>query len=191
MAAKGKAPKKEKKEKKGKLDTHHSKKKKGVKGIIRIAGTDMFGETTLKRAVMKVQGIGHSIGNALAGVIAEKLSVPMNIEVGDLNEKQLEELDSMVSNVGEYLPKYLLNRRKDPEDGKDKHVITNDLIFTTRQDVEKEKKIYSWKGYRHAYGKKVRGQKTRNTGRHGRAVGVVRKALQDAQKAAKKEEKKK
>lgn len=188
MAKEGKAPKKVKEKKKGPEESQ--KKKKGIKGIIRLAGADVFGETKLNRALMKVKGVGHSVGNALSRIISEKLSVPSDIDIGDLSEKQIEQIESMMLNIGELLPSYMLNRRSDPEEGKDRHVITNDLIFATRQDIEKEKKIYSWKGYRHSYGQKVRGQRTRNTGRRGKAVGVLKKTIQEAQKAAKKEEKK-
>lgn len=61
----------------------------------------------------------------------------------------------------------------------------NDLAFAQRQDIEREKKLYTWKGYRHAYGKKVRGQRTRNTGRKGMALGVLRKTILGAAQAQK------
>ncbi|MDD5712784.1 MAG: 30S ribosomal protein S13, partial [Smithellaceae bacterium] len=64
------------------------------------------------------------------------------------------------------------------------HVIMTDLLFESGQDLDREKKSYSWKGYRHTYGQKVRGQKTRNTGRTGMAVGVLRKAIVAAQGGA-------
>ncbi len=173
----GKSIKKEEKEKAPVKMQASPKKKKGIKGIVRIAGSDMFGEVPLKMAIMKVRGIGHSCGLALSRVVSEKLNVPLTTQVGDLTEQQMSQIDSILENIHEYVPVYMLNRRKDPDDGKDRHVITNDLIFANRQDVEKEKKVYSWKGYRHAYGKKVRGQRTKNTGRHGKAVGVSKKSL--------------
>ena len=37
------------------------------------------------------------------------------------------------------------------------------------------KRMDSWKGRRHSYGLKVRGQKTRTTGRKRRALGVRRR----------------
>ncbi|MCK5562814.1 30S ribosomal protein S13, partial [Candidatus Bathyarchaeota archaeon] len=46
-----------------------------------------------------------------------------------------------------------------------------------KSDIEELKKTRSWRGYRHAYGLKVRGQKTRTTGRSGKAMGVRKKAL--------------
>ncbi|NLE05551.1 MAG: 30S ribosomal protein S13, partial [Crenarchaeota archaeon] len=37
--------------------------------------------------------------------------------------------------------------------------------------------IRSWRGYRHAYGLKVRGQRTKTTGRAGKSLGVKKKAM--------------
>ena len=185
----GKAVKKDKKPKESKSKSNpvtHSKKKKGVKGIIRLAGTDMFGEVPLRSAVMRVRGVGHTTGLAIARILSKKFSVPDSTDVGDLTEKQLSEIDEVLLHLDSYLPSYLLNRRKDADSGEDKHVITNDLIFANRQDIEKEKKMYSWKGYRHAYGQRVRGQRSRNTGRQGKAVGVTKKKLQPGKSSAKK-----
>jgi small subunit ribosomal protein S13 len=54
--------------------------------------------------------------------------------------------------------------------------------------------IRTWKGIRHSLGLKVRGQRTRTTGRKGRAVGVAKKIVMEAARAAaaerEKEEKK-
>ena len=46
------------------------------------------------------------------------------------------------------------------------------------------KKNTKLRGFRHQYGQKVRGQKTRSTGRTGSTVGVVKKSLQPAKKGA-------
>ncbi|MEM2885380.1 MAG: 30S ribosomal protein S13, partial [Thermoproteota archaeon] len=40
-----------------------------------------------------------------------------------------------------------------------------------------------WKGLRHSLGLKVRGQRTKTTGREGRTLGVSRRAVAEAQKA--------
>jgi SSU ribosomal protein S13P len=68
----------------------------------------------------------------------------------------------------------MLNRRKDPFLGVDRHLITSDLLITVRNDIEFMKKIKSYKGTRHMLGLKVRGQRTRTTGRTGLTVGVKR-----------------
>jgi len=51
-------------------------------------------------------------------------------------------------------------------------MITSDLDFAASNDVEREKLVMSWRGYRHMFGLRVRGQCTRTTGRKGGAVGV-------------------
>jgi len=55
------------------------------------------------------------------------------------------------------------------------HLLSSDLVLRTKMDIDLMKKIKSWKGYRHAYGLKVRGQRTRTTGRTGKTVGVSKK----------------
>jgi len=52
------------------------------------------------------------------------------------------------------------------------HLITSDIALTVRNDIEREKTTNSWRGIRHMFGLKVRGQRTRTTGRKGGAVGV-------------------
>ena len=58
------------------------------------------------------------------------------------------------------------------ETGKNVHIIGSDMTLAIRNDIEREKTTNSWKGYRHTFGLKVRGQRTRCTGRKGGAVGV-------------------
>lgn len=159
--------------------------KETFRGIIRIAGKDVKGEVHLKRALCSVRGIGQTLAVATAQVLHKELSIDPEGRVGDLTEAQIEKIDAVLHNLQSYeVPKFLLNRRSDFNTGADKHVIMNDLLFEDTQDLDREKKAYSWKGYRHTYGQKVRGQRTRNTGRTGMAVGVLRKAIIAAQGGA-------
>lgn len=159
--------------------------KEGFRGIVRIAGKDVKGEVKFLRALSAVRGISHTLAKAVARIIEKELSISPDHRAGDLTEKQIEDVDKILHNLQQHkIPAYLLNRRSDFASGKDRHVIMNDLIFETTQDIDREKKSYSWKGYRHTYGQKVRGQKTRNTGRTGMAVGVLRKAIIAAQGGA-------
>lgn len=159
--------------------------KETFRGIVRIAGKDVKGQVRLIRALTAVRGISHTLAVTAAAVLQKELSLDPDGRVGDLSEGQIEKIDVVLHNLQEHgVPAYLLNRRSDFLSGKDKHVIMNDLLFEATQDLDREKKLYSWKGFRHTYGQKVRGQKTRNTGRTGMAVGVLRKAIIAAQGGA-------
>jgi small subunit ribosomal protein S13 len=63
-------------------------------------------------------------------------------------------------------------------------LIGPDLTLRTKADIDFVKEIRTWKGVRHSLGLKVRGQRTKSTGRKGRAVGVKKKAAIEAARAA-------
>jgi small subunit ribosomal protein S13 len=159
--------------------------KESFRGIVRIAGKDVKGQVKLRRALTAVRGISHTMAVAASAAIKSGLSIDPDTRVGDMSESDIEKVDKVLYNLQDYgIPRFLMNRTSDFNSGKDRHLIMNDLIFEVSQDVDREKKAYSWKGYRHTYGQKVRGQRTRNTGRTGMAVGVLRKAIIAAQGGA-------
>ncbi len=183
-----KSKKKEKPEEKkpAKAPRKIEKEEEGIRGIVRIAGKDIRGRIVLKRALSQVRGLGQSLSRAASAVIEKELGFKPTTKVGALSDEDVEKIDKILYSLQDYeIPEYLLNRRNDFATGTNKHVIMNDLAFAVTQDIDREKKLYTWKGYRHAYGKKVRGQKTRNTGRKGMALGVLRKAILAQQKGAK------
>ena len=61
--------------------------------------------------------------------------------------------------------------------GDDLHMIASDLDLRNRDDIELMRETRSWKGERHSRGLKVRGQRTKTTGRTGRSVGVSKKRV--------------
>jgi small subunit ribosomal protein S13 len=95
------------------------------------------------------------------------------MRVGFLTENDIREIEQAISNPAKAgIPQWYLNRRKNMDDGSNSHVITSDLDFAASNDIEREKLVMSWRGYRHMFGLRVRGQCTRTTGRRGGAVGV-------------------
>jgi small subunit ribosomal protein S13 len=163
----------------------------GVRGIIRLAGKDVRGQLTLRRALLRVNGIGQTLRGLVAEIIAKELNVSPSVKVGTFTDEQIEKIDLILMNIHEHnMPPYMLNRQKSRESGGDEHNIMNDLVFSKRQDIEHEKKLYTWRGYRHHYGQKVRGQRTKNTGRKGMSLGVIRKTQQPGQASGKKGSKK-
>jgi small subunit ribosomal protein S13 len=141
--------------------------------ILRITDTDVDGTLKVPYALRKIKGVSLNLANA----ILKRAGIDPNMRAGFLTEAEVEKIEEIIKEPTKYgLPNWLLNRRKDLETGKDMHLISADLILRTKMDIEKMKELKSWRGYRHAYGLKVRGQRTRTTGRTGKAVGVKKKA---------------
>jgi small subunit ribosomal protein S13 len=139
--------------------------------ILRISGKDIEGSKKIIVALSMIRGIGYN----LAQIMLQSLNINPYIRVGFATESELKEIELTIkdpSRVG--IPPWYLNRRKDMDTGSDKHLITSDLDFTISNDIEREKSVMSWRGYRHMFGLKVRGQHTRTSGRKGGAVGVKR-----------------
>ncbi|MBM1154482.1 30S ribosomal protein S13 [archaeon] len=140
--------------------------------IVRIAGVEVDGRLTVYGALRKIKGIGET----LAWVIPRILSIDPSTRIGTLSEQELRKLEQGVKDPTTLnLPSWLLNWRKEPTTGKDLHLIGSDLEFAIKQRIEFLKSIGCWRGWRHALGLKVRGQKTRTTGRKGMTVGVIRR----------------
>jgi len=119
----------------------------------------------------QVRGVGYMFANTILNF----LKIDPNQRIGYLSPEQIKSIENVIKNPStSNFPSWFLNRRKDVETGEDKHLITSDIAFTVRNDIEREKTTGSWRGYRHMYGLKVRGQRTRCTGRKGGAVGVAK-----------------
>jgi small subunit ribosomal protein S13 len=115
---------------------------------------------------------------SLSNAILRKANINPDLRVGFLAESDVEKIEEIIEDPAKYsLPSWLFNRRKDAETGKDIHLTSAELILKTKTDIEQAKEIRSWRGYRHAYSLKVRGQHTKTTGRAGKALGVKKKGL--------------
>jgi small subunit ribosomal protein S13 len=143
------------------------------KHILRIAGKDIEGSRKSVVALSEVKGIGYN----LSQVILQSLNINPYLRVGFLTDKELLDIENVIKNISTVgVPKWYLNRQKDMDSGADIHLITSDLDFTQSNDIEREKSVMSWRGYRHMFGLRVRGQCTRTTGRKATAVGVKKAA---------------
>ncbi len=143
--------------------------------IIRFSGADINGTQPVTYALTNVKGVGIKLANA----IIEKSGISPETRMGFLSSSDVEKIEGIIKNPVQYgIPAWLLNRRKDLETGKDIHLLGSDLIVQTKNDIDQMKKIRSWKGFRHSYGLKVRGQRTKTTGRKGKAMGVKKKQVQ-------------
>jgi small subunit ribosomal protein S13 len=149
--------------------------------IVRIVGTDVQGTHKVSYAVAHVKGISSSLSNA----ILKKAGVNPDLRVGLLTESDVAKIEDVIRDPAKYgIPAWMYNRRKDTETGKDQHVLGADLAFKIKTDIDGAKDIRSWRGYRHAYSLKVRGQRTKTTGRQGKSLGVKKKTLMQKPGAA-------
>ncbi len=156
--------------------------------LVRMAGKDLNGSKKLIAAISDLRGVGYNY----ASVVINKLGLDPRARLGTLPDEQIREVEKAIQNSAAFnVPFWYYNRRKDPDSGETKQLMGSDLDFVVKNDIDDERNIQSWKGIRHGLGLKVRGQRTRTTGRKGRTVGVRKAVLQAAAKeaAAKKEEK--
>ena len=139
--------------------------------LIRILGNDIPGEKKALIGLTQVRGIGYMFANSILQI----LKINPDSKIGTLSPEQVSSVEKMIQDPKSVnFPTWFLNRQKDFGTGDDIHLLTSDIAFNLRNDVEREKGVFSWRGYRHMYGLKVRGQRTRCTGRKGGAVGVAK-----------------
>jgi small subunit ribosomal protein S13 len=143
-----------------------------IKHIVRIANTDLEGKKSVQYSLTGIKGINRRI----ARIISDRSDVDPTATIGYLDDEKIESLKKNIEEIGSILPTWMLNRRKDLLTGEDKHVLATDVLLTKREDLNTLKKTRSYRGVRHERGHKVRGQRTRSTGRRGLTVGVKRKA---------------
>jgi small subunit ribosomal protein S13 len=144
------------------------------KHILRIAGKDIEGGKKLIVAISEIKGVGYNF----AQVLTQSLNINPNMRVGFLTENEIREIERAIADPRTArMPEWYLNRRKNTDTGSNSHLITSDLDFAASNDIDREKTVMSWRGYRHMFGLRVRGQCTRTTGRKGGAVGVKKVKL--------------
>lgn len=150
--------------------------------IVRIAATDIDGSFSVLRGLRKIHGINWMTGRAICLISG----IDMKKKLGELSGDELKNLETAVKSQADSptLPKWMLNRRKDFETGKDFHIIGSNLEFRQKEDINFQKRIRSRRGIRHELGLPVRGQRTKSTGRKARTVGVSRKKEAPAAKPA-------
>ena len=183
--APGAKPDKAKKNQKEKKEGKDKARDRGpvdpnFKYIVRLAATDLDGFRPVMYALSDIKGIGIRTG----ALVADMVGVPRQQRVGNLNDQQVEQINAKLSQIQEVAPPWMLNRQYDWETGEDRHVFGPEWQLEVRNDINRMKKIRSYRGVRHEGGKKVRGQRTKSNGRKGLALGVQRGAAIAAAKAA-------
>ena len=143
--------------------------------FVRIGQTDLDGTKSVERALTEMNGVGRRA----ARLIAEEAGVDRRHTLGALEDDQIDEIVGLVENFADEVPEWLANHRNGFFDGETTHETGNDLDLTRRQDINRMKMIDSYKGVRHKRGQKVRGQRTKSTGRTEGTIGVNVEAIKE------------
>eukprot|EP00190_Bangiopsis_sp_CCMP1999_P007308 CAMPEP_0198722304 /NCGR_PEP_ID=MMETSP1475-20131203/80_1 /TAXON_ID= ORGANISM="Unidentified sp., Strain CCMP1999" /NCGR_SAMPLE_ID=MMETSP1475 /ASSEMBLY_ACC=CAM_ASM_001111 /LENGTH=124 /DNA_ID=CAMNT_0044483207 /DNA_START=151 /DNA_END=525 /DNA_ORIENTATION=- len=119
-----------------------------------------------------IKGCGRRFSN----LVLKKADIDLKKRAGELSNEEIDRIVTIVQNPRQFkIPDWFLNRQKDFKDGKYSQLIANQLDFKLREDLDRMRKIRCHRGLRHYWGLRVRGQRTKTTGRRGRTVGVSKK----------------
>ncbi len=157
-----------------------------IRYFVRIEQTDLDGTKSVERALSEMDGIGRRA----ARFIADEVGVDRRAVLGGLEDEDIEAITDLVVNFDEAVPDWMTNRARDYYTGDTEHKIGNELGIQRERDINRMKKIDSYKGLRHRRGQKVRGQRTRSTGRTEGTVAVNVEQIQEemAEEAAAEED---
>ncbi|HOT93906.1 MAG TPA: 30S ribosomal protein S13 [Methanoregulaceae archaeon] len=142
-----------------------------IRYFVRISNTDLDGTKSVRVALTGIPGVGRHA----AGIIARRARVGERETMGRLDDDSIERLREAVGGYAGLAPAWMLNRTKDVYTGEPRHLLGTDLALAREEDINLLRKIRCYRGIRHETGQKVRGQRTKSTGRTGATVGVRRK----------------
>ena len=132
------------------------------------------GNAKIEHGLTQIRGVGRRFAQAVVKVA----EIDPNMRIGIISEKDIARIEEIILDpVKNGIPEWMVNRKKDLRSGDNLHLIGNTLEITVKRDIDRMKRIKSYKGVRHHLGLKVRGQRTKSTGRHGLVIGVIRKKL--------------
>ena len=136
--------------------------------FVRIGGADLDGTKTVERSLSELNGIG----TRMARLVAEEADVDRTATFGLLDEEDIEAVIDVAENLEDHVPPWMTNRQNDFFSGETTHLVGTDVNEKRRHDINRMKQIESYKGVRHKRGQKVRGQRTKSTGRTEGTIGV-------------------
>jgi len=143
--------------------------------FVRIGRTDLDGTKSVERSLTDLEGIGRRA----ARVIADRAGVDRTATFGALDDEKIDEIVALVEGFADEVPDWFTNHRNGFFDGETTHETGNDLRLTRRQDINRMKMIDAYRGVRHKRGQKVRGQRTKSTGRSEGTIGVNVEAIKE------------
>jgi len=148
-----------------------------IQYFVRIGQTDLDGTKSVERALTDMNGIGRRV----ARIIADKADVDRRDVLGALDQERIDDVVELVEGYADEVPDWLTNHQRDFFTGETTHEVGNDLQMSRRQDINRMKMVDTYRGVRHKRGQKVRGQRTKSTGRTEGTIGVNIEAIKEEQ----------
>ena len=142
-----------------------------IKYFVRVRNTDLDGTKAVHIALTGIKGVVSHTSRTIAALAG----VDPRAIIGKLDDESVGRIASAVDTYTEQVPAWMVNRPKDIYTGDARHLLGTDLTMANDDDVNRMRKMRSYRGIRHETGQKVRGQRTKSTGRTGTTVGVKRK----------------
>ena len=142
-----------------------------IKYFVRVRNTDLDGTKAVYIALTGIKGIGLHTSRTITALA----DVDPRAVLGRLDDESVARIAAAVETYTESVPDWMVNRQKDVYTGEVRHLLGTDLTMANDDDVNRMRKMRSYRGIRHETGQKVRGQRTKSTGRTGTTVGVKRK----------------
>ena len=142
-----------------------------IKYFVRVRNTDLDGTKAVHIALTGIKGIGSHTSRTIAALA----NVDPRAILGKMDDESVGRIANAVETYIEQVPVWMVNRQKDVYTGEARHLLGTDLTMANDDDVNRMRKMRSYRGIRHETGQKVRGQRTKSTGRTGTTVGVKRK----------------
>ena len=100
------------------------------------------GNASVIHGLTQIKGVNKKFAQA----VVNQLGINPEKRIGELSDEKLVEIEELIHNPIEHgIPNWMVNRKNDPIDGKDKHVVGNQLEIITRRDVDKLKKMNSFR----------------------------------------------
>ncbi|MEM0128424.1 MAG: 30S ribosomal protein S13 [Thermoplasmatales archaeon] len=165
-----------------------NEKNENIKYIVRLANTNLDGTKEAVYSLSTIRGIGYRT----AEIMLKKMDISPRMKLGEIEDEKLDEIkDVLERRFKDVYPSWAMNHRKDIQTGDDLLKVGPEWDVAVLDDVNRMKRIRSYKGIRHEKGKKVRGQRTRSNGRKGLAVGVVKRREAPSEAGQQKEAEKK
>ena len=142
-----------------------------IKYFVRVSNTDLDGTKTVHIALTGIRGVGMHT----AQIIATLAKVDEKETMGRLKDEEVDRIREITDSYTQRVPSWMMNRPKDVYTGEAKHLLGSDVSTAKEEDINLLRKIRCYRGIRHETGQKVRGQRTKSTGRTGLTVGVKKK----------------